>query len=417
MAKANAPATPTTSTVTTDLEQVLLVAMLTPMHNPNDVNCRWGAPTILWGAPGIGKSGRMDQVGHRVGLPVGTVYLSTHQPEDISGVLMPDSKGGAITICSLPQVNELIAVGKGILFLDELTCARPAMQGAGLGLIQERFIAGRRLPGRIRVLAAANPPEDAAGGWNLSPPTANRFLHLDVGCPSVDEWNEWLLTGDSATLMPISEGEDIIRTRWSEVWPKIAGLGAGFMRNYRTVKLGDKVDVNTLHHLPRQGSRDRGRAWASPRSWFTALRCLAAAECLGQKRVGHDLLEGCVGPAYSASWAEWVARANLPDPKDVLENGWTIDRGRMDITFAVLSSAISFALSRDTNDEKRRYALLSWKLLQRAVDAGQPDIALAPARSLVRGGFGTRAGNDMNDVARPIIRHFGETGMSNYAVD
>src|SRR5690606_42151951 len=34
------------------------------------------------------------------------------------------------------------------------------------------------LPPAVRIVAAANPPSSAADGWHLSPPLANRFVHL-----------------------------------------------------------------------------------------------------------------------------------------------------------------------------------------------------------------------------------------------
>jgi MoxR-like ATPase len=402
-----------TKLITTNLERLLSIAMLTPMDDPHTATCRWGAPTLLWGPPGIGKSGRVFQATESCALPLGTVYLSTHQPEDISGVFMPDGKGGVMTVCTLPQVNALIEAGKGVLLLDELTCARPAMQGAGLAVIYERYIAGKRLPGRIRVIGAANPPEDAAGGWNLAPPMANRFLHFNIGCPSVDEWVTWLLTGDSGTIIPINQGEEVILRRWGDVYAKVRGLGAGFMKKYRSVKHG-KEERNTLHHLPADGHIDRSRAWASPRSWEVALRCVAAAECLGEKDLGLELLGASVGTGYAAAWAEWVAYANLPDPKDVLENGWTPDKRRLDVAMAILSSAISFALAKTDKAEQRRYAIMSWKLINTARKENLADLALAPGAALMRAGYTTKAGPDVEVVCRDAISQFGATGLANF---
>ena len=43
----------------------------------------------------------------------------------------------------------------------------------------ERVVGDLELPDEVVVVAAANPPEFAAGGWDLSAPLANRFCHLD----------------------------------------------------------------------------------------------------------------------------------------------------------------------------------------------------------------------------------------------
>lgn len=34
------------------------------------------------------------------------------------------------------------------------------------------------LPDTVRIVAAANPPDVAASGWELSAPLANRFVHI-----------------------------------------------------------------------------------------------------------------------------------------------------------------------------------------------------------------------------------------------
>jgi len=410
--KEKAEALDPTKYVTAELEKLLSIVVQVPMDDPSDPNCRMGAPTLIWGPPGIGKSGRVDNVGLRLGLGTATVYLSTHQPEDISGVFMSDGKGGAITVCPLPQVNYLVSQQRGILFLDELSNARPAMQGAGLSVVHERFWAGMRLPGGIRVIAAANPVDVAAGGWNLTPPMANRFLHLHVNAPSINDWSTWLLSGDQSTLQPALASEQLVREKWDVTWAKVRALGAGFMKHRQTNTDG----TSTLYSLPKAGPIDRGRAWASPRSWEVALRCVATAEILGEKELGVDLLAASVGAGMAGPWMAWVADANLPDPEVMLKNGWEPDRRRLDIAFAAYSSAVSFALSKKDKAEQRRYAVLAWKLLQTpALEMGLADVALAPAAALMRGGYSMSAGADIAAVAEPIIFKFGTSGLSQLA--
>ena len=65
-------------------------------------------------------------------------------------------------------------------------------------------VAGEPLAGRlanepdgVRVVAGANPPDRAADGWEISPPLANRFCHVDYA-PSVDEWLDGMQTGWAA---------------------------------------------------------------------------------------------------------------------------------------------------------------------------------------------------------------------------
>src|SRR5207248_8810483 len=47
---------------------------------------------------------------------------------------------------------------RGLLFLDELTTAPPAVQAAMLRVVLERVVGDVTLPPAVRVVAAANPP-------------------------------------------------------------------------------------------------------------------------------------------------------------------------------------------------------------------------------------------------------------------
>ena len=51
----------------------------------------------------------------------------------------------------------------------------------------ERMVGRTKLPDEVRIVAAANPPDRSAGGVDLTPPMANRFLHIDFE-PTRDEW-------------------------------------------------------------------------------------------------------------------------------------------------------------------------------------------------------------------------------------
>ena len=66
-----------------------------------------------------------------------------------------------------------------LLFLDELSTAPPAVQAALLRVVLERIVGDLTLPTDVAVVAAANPPEQAADGWDLSAPLANRLCHLN----------------------------------------------------------------------------------------------------------------------------------------------------------------------------------------------------------------------------------------------
>ncbi len=70
----------------------------------------------------------------------------------------------------------LVRAGRGLLFLDELSTAPPAVQAALLRLVLERRVGALTLPPGVRIVAAANPrasAADAAARWRSvsTPPT------------------------------------------------------------------------------------------------------------------------------------------------------------------------------------------------------------------------------------------------------
>jgi MoxR-like ATPase len=66
--------------------------------------------------------------------------------------------------------RRLTDAGHGLLFLDELTTAPPAVQAAMLRVVLERAVGDVELPASVRIVAAANPAEQAADGWELTAP-------------------------------------------------------------------------------------------------------------------------------------------------------------------------------------------------------------------------------------------------------
>lgn len=393
------------------LEVLITLALVVPMRgDPSHKSCVRGLPILLWGDPGVGKSDRIEETATRLGLHCEVAFPSTQQPEDVTGVLVPDGKGGAQKVCLLDSVNTLSKLGSGVLFVDELTGARPATQGAWLGAILKRQFGDVKMPGAVRIIAAANPPEQAAGGGDLELPMANRFAHFTVPKPSGNQWTTWLLSEDAPRETSIADYDDILIRNWSRAWARSRGLFAGFAK-----RAGD-----LLHAVPEEGSPNRGRAWPSPRTWYYAAR--AAATCFALNGVlrdefdnpinGDDLaldfVSACVGAGAAVSFATWMKEANLPDPKDVLDNGWAPDKKRLDRTIAVYTAMTAYVLSLKEPKARVEYANKAWKVLGVAVDAHLNDMIAPSASALVHNGLGY--GNlDTKATAGPVLYKLGKT--------
>jgi hypothetical protein len=216
-------------------------------------------------------------------------------------------------------------------------------------------------------VGAANPPEQAAGGWDLSAPLANRFCHLtwDV---DVDRWVDGMVQGwPSPRVVAVPDG-------WERGIGVQRGLVASFVRVRRTL----------LSQVPKDAS-EAGRAWPSPRTWDMASRLAAACEAAGvSEEVRAAAISGCVGPGPAHEYLAWLRDMDLPDPEAVLADpkAFKLPK-RGDQQFAVLAAVAAAAASRLTPE---RWTA-AWQVMERAATQGAKDVAAAAVRGLVAAGI------------------------------
>lgn len=340
--------------------------------------CIWGAPVLMWGPPGIGKTSRCAVASELTGLTnFHAVVPAVHNPEDFAGVPMSDGNGGFHLVPVL-RAAKALAGKRGTLFLDEVSNAPGAVQAVLYRVVLERVIGDLALGGDCRVIAAANPPEMSASGYELAPPLANRFIHLTLDAPEAPSWAEWLLNAGSSNTNA-TDFEATVRARWADAWARARGTMAGFMRR--------RPDL--LYMLPPEGHADRGRAFPTPRSWELATRCFATCLALypdsrdtkGQM-IREVLLEGSIGAGAAAELATFISDANLPDPQDVLAGKWSPDAHRLDINAAVVSSVAAFVTSHRGSD-REDLAAKAWTVLGKVSNTGQADVIVPSARALI----------------------------------
>lgn len=153
--------------------------------------------TMIWGAPGIGKSSIVNQIAQDNDLNFIDLRLSQLAPTDLRGlpVAIPDEteKNQGISTWYPPEF--LPRSGKGILFLDELNMAPPAMQGVAQQLILDRKVGVYQVPKDWFIWAAGNRREDRASVFEMPAPLANRFLHLEV-TPDLDSFKAYAISQD-----------------------------------------------------------------------------------------------------------------------------------------------------------------------------------------------------------------------------
>lgn len=322
-------------------------------------------PVLLWGEPGIGKTAALTQLAAALDLPLTTVIASVHEPSDFSGlpVVGDDPAEQGIPMAPPDWAVRLVRAGRGLLFLDELSTAPPAVQAALLRLVLERRIGALQLPPGVRIVAAANPPSSAADGWELSPPLANRFVHL-----------QW------------THDHEVVVRGLGGTWPRAA------LPRLTPAKLPDAVDFarravcgllaarpKLVHQLPGSETR-RGGPWPSPRSWEMTLRLIAFATAADVSRdVLSMLVRGTVGDGPGLELLASVDRMDLPDPEALLADPASAELPeRGDLRQAVLDGVV--AAVRQRPDKLRWDA--AWALLAKAIETGAPDLVVVPATTL-----------------------------------
>ena len=149
---------------------------------------------MIWGAPGIGKSHTVAAVAQAAKIDLIDLRISQLAPTDLRGlpVAVPPKKGESLGTSTWYPPEFLPREGKGILFLDELNMAPPAMQGVAQQLILDRQVGSYRVPECWFIWAAGNRKEDRASVFEMPAPLANRFLHLSVG-PDFDSFKAYAL--------------------------------------------------------------------------------------------------------------------------------------------------------------------------------------------------------------------------------
>ncbi len=321
-----------------------------------------GTPVLLWGPPGTGKTSAVVALAGALGFACEVVIASIHEPTDFSG--LPVVNGDEVRLAPPGWARRLVDCGQGgaLLFLDELSTAPPAVQAALLRVVLERTVGDLTLPSGVAVVAAANPPEQAADGWDLTAPLANRFCHLDWRADAAG-FSEGLLSGwRSAPPLAVPGG-------WESCLPRARGLVAGFV----------SARPQLVCVVPEGAAA--GQGWPSPRSWELACRLWAASEASGAAaEVRAALVAGVVGGGAAVELLSWVANADLPDPEAVLADpdGCRLPK-RADRLFAVVSGMAAAVAAEPT---VARWEA-AWRVLARTVER-YPDAAAVAGRTLAR---------------------------------
>ena len=273
-------------------------------------------PVMLWGPPGVGKSQIVAQIAARHKTPMIDLRLSQMEPTDLRGI--PFRVNELVEWAVPAMLPDAVRHGyEGILFLDEITSAAPAVSAAAYQLILDRALGAYEVPPGWAIFAAGNRQGDRGITYSMPAPLANRFTHFDVDV-NLDDWVAWAYAHDI--------DERII----------------AFLR-FRPELL---FDFNPAHNPV---------AFPSPRSWEFAHRALS--KFADQPALLLGALQACVGPAAGIEAKAFVDNLdNLPDVEAIAAGSSAMVPKETDLQYAVASALVSRAVrARGTPDESKVY--------------------------------------------------------------
>ncbi|WP_020503857.1 AAA family ATPase [Lamprocystis purpurea] len=269
-------------------------------------------PVMLWGPPGVGKSQMVAQIAGRHQVPLIDIRLSQMEPSDLRGIpfrvenrvewaipaLLPDAARHGPT---------------GILFLDEITSAPPAVSAAAYQLILDRRLGEYQVPAHWAIFAAGNRQGDRGVTYSMPAPLANRFSHFEVET-HLDDWVAWAYRSGI--------DERVI----------------AFLR-FRPELL---FDFDPAHNPV---------AFPSPRSWEFAHRGLKKFE--DHPELLQGTLQACVGPAAGIELTAFINSLDQMPDLDAIVNGDPVPVPReIDLQYAVAAALVGRAIRAQDSDRR-----------------------------------------------------------------
>jgi MoxR-like ATPase len=274
---------------------------------------------FIWGACGIGKSDVVRDSAKQMAKEKGLIYnedmtkinektvfsvidirLSQMDLSDIRGLPKYDEKTET-TKWYAP--NFLPKNGQGLLFLDEINLAVPTVQATAYQLILNRRIGDYVLPDGWLVVSAGNRLEDRANVFETPAPLNNRFLHIELAQPDVDDWIDWA----------VANGIDTRISTYLKFEPVL----------YR-------FDKNI-----------KDKAFPTPRTWFFASEMINDKDTTKDLDMIEILVASCVGEATAMKFTAWLKLTEKIDIKEILKNPMEAKLPKeLDMLYATISGIL-----------------------------------------------------------------------------
>ena len=275
---------------------------------------------MLWGAPGVGKSQAVRQIGKEIEERTGKkvvvtdVRLLLFNPIDLRGIPTANADK-TLAVWLKPQIFQMDDSKKvvNILFLDEISAAPQSVQAAAYQITLDRVVGEHKLPENCIVMAAGNRVTDKSVAYKMPKALANRLLHVQVE-GSFDAWKKW------AVRSGINE--------------KVIGF-LSFRRDYL---MGFDASNDDL-------------AFATPRSWEMVSNILNSVS--SDVETVYPLVAGIVGEGVAIEFRSWCkVYASLPDIARIFDGTERSIPTNTDALYALVSSMVVYAREHKSDMRK-----------------------------------------------------------------
>jgi len=217
------------------------------------------------GAPGVGKSQLVREIGLKYGYKVIDIRLAQMSEVEIGGLIYPN-ESRTKTVWLAPEIlpNEERDGKNTILLLDEITSCSKRVQVAAYQLILDRRIGQYTLPEGCFVIALGNREDDEGVYIQLAGPLADRFeIHYIE--PDFESWKkdfaipygihsyviDYLTFKPAALHTQAEEGEGAMIFATPRSWERVSDI----------LKIDDDVESSIIYNkiIGNIGQREGGQ--------------------------------------------------------------------------------------------------------------------------------------------------------------
>lgn len=277
---------------------------------------------LLWSSTGEGKSSFAEALASALDLSFYQLTASQIDPALVLGIPTPDAEE-RVTRFFPP---EFYAIPRLLLLIDEINTAPESVIAATMETIRTRRLGGRVFE-ELKIITAANPYEEAAGGFIIPKPLRNRLVHIQWDLP-FDEFA-------AVTALPPHRRKETLHIKVKVAspeaieaeWGIACGLVDGFLSRF------------PHHFKTRCIIPDDVNAFPSPRAWDNVKSIIAVFRAVEASELALFVaVAGCVGEGIAAEFFKYIANLDMPAPEEVIEKPELLENLRQDVVLVMLSA-------------------------------------------------------------------------------